>query len=263
MPRSRRYRKNQSQIKPEWGKNNPQSKVKNRKRIILLGSITIVTVIIAAFFLIDPNGLFSTPSASPSPPSSPSPSPTPKPTATLSPSVTPLTSPTSQYSSNGTIVLLETSMGNITLQMRDDKPITTSNFVNLIQQGLYDNTIFHRVIEGFMIQGGMNNSINVGTIPDEIGTDNRNTEGTIAMAKTSSPNSATSQFFINVADNGNNIIDQAGARFDDTYTVFGRVIDGMDIVIKISQVTTVPNSLGENSQPQQTITLLRALIVTH
>jgi len=153
-------------------------------------------------------------------------------------------------------------MGNITIQMREDKPITRSNFVNLVQQGLYDNTIFHRVIAGFMIQGG-NTGTNVAQIVDEIGSDNVNFNGTIAMAKTNNPNSATSQFFVNVADNGNNIIDDAGTRFDTVYTVFGRVIDGMDTVMKISQVPTVLNSVGENSQPQQTITLLRALVVTN
>ncbi len=146
--------------------------------------------------------------------------------------------------------------------MRNDKPITTSNFVDLVKQGLYDNTIFHRVIAGFMIQGG-NMGTNVAQIVDEIGNDNVNFNGTIAMAKTSSPNSATSQFFINVADNGNNLVDEAGTRFDTVYTVFGRVIDGMDTVLRISQVTTAANQLGENSQPLQTITLIRALVVTH
>ena len=262
MPRSRRYRKKQNQVKPEWGKNIPQSKVKNRKMMILVGVIAIVAVIITAFFAMGPNGLFSNPSASPSPTPSPSPSATPTPIVTLPPNVEPITTPQNEYRSNGTIVLLETSMGNITIQMREDKPITRSNFVNLVQQGLYDNTIFHRVIAGFMIQGG-NTGTNVAQIVDEIGSDNVNFNGTIAMAKTNNPNSATSQFFVNVADNGNNIIDDAGTRFDTVYTVFGRVIDGMDTVMKISQVPTVLNSVGENSQPQQTITLLRALVVTN
>ncbi|MCW4006918.1 MAG: peptidylprolyl isomerase [Candidatus Bathyarchaeota archaeon] len=159
-------------------------------------------------------------------------------------------------------VLVETSMGNFTVELREDKPITSTNFKELVEQGKYDGTIFHRIIAGFMIQGGAING-NIDTIPDEIGTNNRNTRGTIAMAKTNDPDSATSQFFINVVDNGNNVIDNQGTLFDEVYTVFGEVISGMNVVDAIAnaQVTTNPYT-GELSQPVEEITLIRATIVS-
>jgi cyclophilin family peptidyl-prolyl cis-trans isomerase len=157
---------------------------------------------------------------------------------------------------SGNMVLLQTSMGDITIQLRDDKPTTTNNFKNLVQQGVYDGTIFHRVIADFMIQGGMNTSASVATIPDEIGNDNHNVIGTIAMAKTSQPNSATSQFFINVADNSK-ITYQDGTTFDGTYTVFGTVTSGMDVVNAISQVAT-----DSNDKPVTDVTLIKAEIIS-
>jgi cyclophilin family peptidyl-prolyl cis-trans isomerase len=143
-----------------------------------------------------------------------------------------------------------TNMGNITLQLRTDKPITTANFLNLTTLGLYDNTVFHRVIEGFMIQGGNIENETIPTILDEIGNDNHNYNSTIAMAKTASPNSATSQFFISVDDNNKRYED-----FDKTYTVFGRVIDGMDVAMKISQLPTT------NDRPNQDVTLIKAEVL--
>ncbi|MCW4011064.1 MAG: peptidylprolyl isomerase [Candidatus Bathyarchaeota archaeon] len=258
MPRSRRYRKSQNKTKTEWGKNNPQTKAKNRKKLIIIGAIVAVIVVIGAVFAFVPNGLFANPSSSPSPSASPTATPSPTPLPTLAPAAT---FPTDQYSTNGTQVLLVTSMGDIIVQMRDDKPITTQNFVNLVEQGVYDGTVFHRVMEDFMIQGGMNQTANVAKISDEIGKGNRNVAGTIAMAKTSSPNSATSQFFINVVDNGNNVIDQEGTKFDEVYTVFGQVISGMDVVMNISQVPVTSNTSGENSQPVDTITLISAHVL--
>ncbi len=252
MPRSRRYRKNQA--KPEWGKNNPQTKAKNKRNLMIVGVIIAAIVVVGVVLALSQNALFANPSSSPSP--SPSGSPTPMPTA-----APPLTSPEGEYSADGTQVLLETSMGNIIIQMRDDKPITTQNFVNLVNQGLYDDTVFHRIIDGFMIQGGMNQSADVAKISDEIGNDNRNVEGTIAMAKTDEPNSATSQFFINVDDNGNNVIDQAGTKFDAVYTVFGKVISGMDVVTNISKVPVTSNVYGEYSQPIDEVTLIRAQVL--
>jgi peptidylprolyl isomerase len=155
-----------------------------------------------------------------------------------------------------TKVLLQTSMGDITIKLRDDRPITTGNFKTLVQQGVYDGTIFHRVIADFMIQGGENSNVTVATIRDEIGKDNHNYIGTIAMAKTSQPNSATSQFFINVADNSK-IVYQDGTTFDGTYTVFGTVISGMDVADAISQVAT-----GANDKPVTDVTLIKAEIIS-
>ena len=164
-------------------------------------------------------------------------------------------------STSPTKVLLQTSMGDITIQLRTDKPTTATNFKNLVEQGKYDGTVFHRVIKGFMIQGGAINE-SIPTIPDEIGNNNTNVAYTIAMAKTSQPNSATSQFFINVADNGNSIIDNAGTKFDSVYTVFGTVISGQNVVDAISKVPVTANPYtGENSQPIQPVTLIKATIL--
>jgi cyclophilin family peptidyl-prolyl cis-trans isomerase len=181
-------------------------------------------------------------------------SPTPSPIPTTSPT------PTDDEYANATKVLLQTSVGNITIELRNDKPITSGNFKTLVEQGKYDDTVFHRVIAGFMIQGGAI-SESIHSISDEIGTNNRNLPYTIAMAKTSNPNSATSQFFINVADNGNNAIDQAGTKFDTVYTAFGRVISGQSVVDAIAnaQVTSNPYT-GENSSPVQPVTVIKATI---
>jgi len=157
---------------------------------------------------------------------------------------------TATFVPNTNKVLLATSMGNITIQLRDDMPITTGNFKNLVQQGKYDGTTFHRVIADFMIQGGQINS-SWPTIQDEFGSDNHNANGTVAMAKTSEANSATSQFFINVANNTN-----LYESFDSTYSVFGDVIDGMDVAMAISKVAT-----DDNDSPLQTITIIKAEFV--
>ena len=161
-------------------------------------------------------------------------------------------------------VLLETSMGNITIQLRNDMPITTENFKNLVQQGVYDNTTFHRVIADFMIQGGDPSTGNWsgGTIPyiqDELSTDEenrKNLRGTVSMAKVgdpttgrAEPNSGSSQFFINVVDNSNDI-------FDEDYPVFGDVIDGMNVVDAISNVPT-----DSNDKPIDDVILIWATLI--
>ncbi len=166
-----------------------------------------------------------------------------------------LNNPSNSTSSGGT-VLLQTSMGNITIQLRDDKPVTTNNFKNLIKQGIYDGTIFHRVIANFVVQGGQNTAVTVDTIPDEIGSDNHNYRGTVAMAKTNEPDSATSQFFINVANN-NEIVYSDGTKFDETYTVFGKVTSGMDVADKIANMDT-----DSNYKPLTDIILIKAEIIS-
>jgi len=154
-------------------------------------------------------------------------------------------------------VLLQTSAGDITIDLRTDKPITSTNFINLVKEGKYDGTTFYRTIAGFMIQGGKVNG-NVATIKDEIGSNNRNVNYTIAMAKTNQPNSATSEFFINVADNGK------FPNFDSTYTVFGTVSAGKDVVDTIANapVTENPNIPGEMSNPVHPVTIIKATIVS-
>jgi len=155
-----------------------------------------------------------------------------------------------------TRILLQTTAGNITIDLRTDKPITSGNFINLVQQGKYDGTTFHRTIAGFMIQGGQVSG-SVPTIKDEIGSNNRNLNYTIAMAKTSQPNSATSEFFINVADNG-----QAIPNFDSTYTVFGTVISGRDVVDKIANAPATQSPyIDEISVPVNPVTIISAKIV--
>jgi cyclophilin family peptidyl-prolyl cis-trans isomerase len=162
---------------------------------------------------------------------------------------------TAVFLPNTNKVLLTTSMGNITIQLRNDTPITTGDFKNLVLQGKYDGTIFHRVIADFMIQGGQINST-WPSIEDEFGSNNHNVRGTIAMAKTSEPNSAISQFFINVVNNGNR------TAFDSTYSVFGDVTAGMDIVDAISKVPVVEDTTtGEKSIPAQNVTLIKAEFV--
>ncbi len=157
-----------------------------------------------------------------------------------------------------TKVLLETSAGNITIDLRTDKPITSGNFINLVQQGKYDGSTFHRTVSSFMIQGGKVSGT-VAAIQDEIGSNNRNTNYTIAMAKTSQPNSATSEFFINIEDNGL----KYAPNFDSTYTVFGTVTEGKDVVDAIANAPATENPYisGEISVPVNPVTITRATIV--
>jgi len=159
-------------------------------------------------------------------------------------------------SSSKNTVLFITSMGNITIRLRDDMPITTTNFKNLVQQGKYDGTIFHIVIAGFIIQGGRINS-SWPNIQDEFGSNNHNARGTIAMAKTNQPNSSSTQFFINVANNSN-----YSASFDSTYSVFGDVVQGMDTVDAISKVPVITDPVyGGNTKPAQDIVLIKAQLM--
>ncbi len=141
------------------------------------------------------------------------------------------------------MILIKTSQGDITLQL-DEKntPDTTANFLNYARAGFYDETIFHRVISGFMIQGGgltsdMSNKTTQAPVKNEAKTGKQNKRGTIAMARTSAPHSATSQFFINLADNG--FLDHTGDQPDRIgYCVFGEVLSGMDVVDAIAKVKT-------------------------
>ena len=147
-----------------------------------------------------------------------------------------------------THVVLTTTAGNIELDLNDQKaPVSVKNFVSYVNSGFYNNTIFHRVIPGFMIQGGgftadMQQKTAGAPIRNEADNGLPNVRGTIAMARTADKDSATSQFFINVADNA---FLNHGQR-DFGYAVFGRVVKGMDIVDKISQVATSSNGPYEN-----------------
>ena len=138
---------------------------------------------------------------------------------------------------------IETSMGTITVELDDAKaPITVKNFIDYAQAGHYDGTIFHRVIDGFMIQGGgftkdMNQKETRAPIKNEAANGLKNARGTIAMARTMIVDSATSQFFINLVDN--EFLDYRGPdprMFG--YAVFGKVTDGMEVVDRIAKVKT-------------------------
>ena len=138
---------------------------------------------------------------------------------------------------------METSMGTITLELDDEKaPETVENFIRYAKDGHYDGTIFHRVIDGFMIQGGgftkdMNQKKTREPIRNEAMNGLRNLRGTIAMARTMVVDSATSQFFINLVDNG--FLDfQSPTPQGFGYAVFGRVTDGMEVVDQIAKVKT-------------------------
>jgi peptidyl-prolyl cis-trans isomerase A (cyclophilin A) len=161
-----------------------------------------------------------------------------------------------------THVLLATSMGNIEIELFDDKaPISTQNFIDYVKQGHYDQTIFHRVIPGFMIQGGgfdasMNQKKTNAPIKNEADNGLRNERGTIAMARTSQVDSATSQFFINVVNN--NSLNHSGTSPSAYgYAVFGQVVKGMDVVDKIVAVET-GNVGGHQNVPRQPVTIISA-----
>ncbi len=141
------------------------------------------------------------------------------------------------------IVELDTTYGNIVIELNAEKaPITVANFIDYVESGHYDGLIFHRVIDGFMIQGGgMDSEMNekrTGTpIKNEADNGLKNTTGTIAMARTSDPHSATAQFFINVRDN--DFLNYSSPTPQGWgYAVFGRVIEGMDVVNQIKGVPT-------------------------
>jgi len=151
-------------------------------------------------------------------------------------------------------VLLETNEGDITIQLFGDMPITSGNFMNLVRTGVYDGTNFTRIVPGFVIQGGdaTGNGINVQNITDELPNKHSNLRSYVAMAKTSEPNSATSQFFINLNDAN-------AASLDSNYSVFGMVTSGMDVVNKISNlVPSSTNSTSYDGPPSTAVTIITA-----
>jgi peptidylprolyl isomerase len=160
---------------------------------------------------------------------------------------------------SSTSVLLVTSKGNITIALYDDMPITTGNFVNLTEHEIYDNTIFHRVVSNFVIQGGDPTGTGQGdpSIPDirdELPNKHSNVIGAVAMAKQGNPdgsavpNSASSQFFIDLVDNS--------ATLDASYSVFGKVVAGMDVVAAIGTL-----QVDSNERPITPVTLIRATVL--
>jgi peptidylprolyl isomerase len=202
----------------------------NRSLYISIGVIAVVVVVIAAIVVLSlGNGGTNDPSASP----------------------TPIPSSTDPYE-NSTFVFFHTTKGNFTVSLRNDMPITTGNFIDLVNRGVYNGSTFHRVISGFMIQGGIPaDGSSVSTIPDEFTDTNRNSNMTIAMANTGAPNSGSSQFFINVADNTYRY-----STFDTSYVSFGKIIFGQDTVMDISKVPT-----NANDAPLEEVTIISAKVL--
>jgi peptidyl-prolyl cis-trans isomerase B (cyclophilin B) len=161
---------------------------------------------------------------------------------------------------------LETTAGTIRVELDDEKaPETVKNFINNVENGHYDNTVFHRVIKGFMVQGGgfepgMSQKPTGPAIQNEASNGLRNDRYTIAMARTSAPHSATAQFFINAADN-DFLNFKAETPQGWGYAVFGRVVKGQEIVDAIERVRTGSRA-GHADVPLDDVTITRATVVS-
>ncbi len=164
-------------------------------------------------------------------------------------------------------VKLSTTLGDVTLELdREKAPKTVDNFLQYVRAGHYNGTIFHRVIDGFMIQGGGYKADNKGEISEKttrapIPLESRNglsnLRGTVAMARTGIPDSATAQFFINVNDN--TMLDQAQSRDGHGYAVFGKVVEGMDVVDKIKATAVKPRGMHQH-MPETPVILNKATV---
>lgn len=158
-------------------------------------------------------------------------------------------------------IKLATSMGDIVVELdRTKAPKTVENFLQYVQAGHYDGTVFHRVIDNFMIQGGgmsadMKEKSTREPIPLESRNGLKNLRGTVAMARTMVPDSATAQFFVNLKDNA--FLDQSNARDGNGYAVFGRVVEGMDVIDKIRSVKTGDKG-GHQNVPVEPVTIRKA-----
>jgi len=161
------------------------------------------------------------------------------------------------------MIKFSTNHGDIVIELHADKaPITCANFTQYVQDGHYDGTIFHRVINNFMIQGGgfmpdMMQKATRDPIENEAKNGLKNVAGSIAMARTNQPHSASAQFFINVADNS--FLDYPG-QDGWGYAVFGMVVEGMDVVNKIKEVKT-GNKAGHSDVPVEPIVIEKAEVI--
>ena len=161
-------------------------------------------------------------------------------------------------------VKLTTSMGPIVIELNKDKaPVSVENFVKYVEAGHYNGTIFHRVIPNFMVQGGgftkdLTQKKTRAAIHNEANNGLSNLRGTVAMARTGDPHSATAQFFINLVDNKrlDFVSDQSGMTYG--YCVFGKVVNGMDVVDKIKTVETAPQGPLPGDVPKTTIVIEKA-----
>ncbi len=171
----------------------------------------------------------------------------------------PDTDPSPTDAKDNPSVVMETSMGTVKMLLFQDKsPISVKNFLKYVDAKHYDGTVFHRVIPGFMIQGGgfepgmREKSDKFPPIRNEAGNRVRNSRGTLAMARTPDPDSATAQFFINTADNL--ALDRDGAADRFGYAVFGKVVEGMEVVEKIEAVRTGTRA-GHQNVPVENVTI--------
>lgn len=162
------------------------------------------------------------------------------------------------------MIILQTTQGTISIELDfENTPITAQNFLQYAKEGYYEGTIFHRVINGFMIQGGgfdadMKSKKTRTSIKNEAKDGGQNKRGTIAMARTSDPHSASAQFFINVADNDFlNFRSESESGWG--YCVFGRVVEGMDVVDKIKAVSTTSRA-GHQDVPMHSIEIEKVIV---
>jgi peptidyl-prolyl cis-trans isomerase B (cyclophilin B) len=162
-------------------------------------------------------------------------------------------------------VLMHTNFGDITIELNYEKaPITAANFEQYVRDGFYDGVIFHRVIDGFMVQGGgfdvsMDQKETRANIENEADNGLTNDEGTLAMARTMDPHSASAQFFINVGDNA--FLNHSGKNSQGWgYAVFGKVVDGMDVVNVIKKVSTTSKS-GHQDVPADPVVIDSATMI--
>jgi len=160
---------------------------------------------------------------------------------------------------------MQTNFGDITIELNHEKaPITAANFEQYVRDGFYDGVIFHRVIDGFMVQGGgfdvsMDQKETRANIENEADNGLTNDEGTLAMARTMDPHSASAQFFINVGDNA--FLNHSGKNSQGWgYCVFGKVVDGMDVVNQIKKVQTTSKS-GHQDVPAEPVVIDSASMI--
>ena len=175
--------------------------------------------------------------------------------------------PLSSYASTNTKVLINTNKGDIELELNKEKaPVTVENFLKYVNNDFYSGTVFHRVIKGFMIQGGgfttdLVKKETMPAIPNEAFNGLENSRGTIAMARTNAPHSATAQFFINTVDN--KFLNHKGKNMRGWgYTVFGKVTKGMNIVEEIENSRTGAKGIFPKDVPLDSVIILKMEVIT-
>lgn len=162
------------------------------------------------------------------------------------------------------MVKLQTSMGDIVIELNEEAaPVTVKNFLQYVEDGFFDGKIFHRVMPNFMVQGGgftedMSQGQTRDQIVNEAANGLKNDRGTVAMARTNDPNSATAQFFIN--HNDNDFLNYSGAA-NPGYAVFGKTVEGMDVVDAIASVKTTTKQ-GMDDVPAEPVTIISASVVS-